>query len=73
MVLFWRWFFWREEEGAVGPVQGCLFGEKEMALGCIGEEEVAELVFQGVLLREMKVEGVPGLQGCLLKRRGEVG
>ena len=44
-----------------------------MALGCIGEEEVAELVFQGVLLREMKVEGVPGLQGCLLKRRGEVG
>ena len=44
-----------------------------MALGRIGEEEVAELVFQGVLLREMKVEGVLGLQGCLLKRRGEVG
>ena len=39
---------------------------KEVALGRVGEEEVAEqekemLVFKGVLLGEMKVEGVPGL------------
>ena len=38
---------------------------KEVALGRVGEEEVAEqekemLVFKGVL-GEMKVEGVPGL------------
>ena len=56
---------WREEEGDPGLFRGAFLEKEEVALGRVGEEEVAEqgkevLVFKGAF-GEMKVAGVPGL------------